>query len=117
MVCWAYYDKYWMGTATGWTGHADRYPSLSPHGLFAKFWRKYNTLLLNGAPEVSVTLNLPVKVLQDLNVCRPVLYRGVRALVKSLKYSISDHGIAFGEAKLWILPEIENPIDCQPITM
>lgn len=117
MVCWAYYDKYWMGTATGWTGHADRYPSLSPHGLFAKFWRKYNTLLLNGAPEVSVTLNLPVKVLQDLNVCRPVLYRGVRALVKSLKYSISDHGIAFGEAKLWILPEIENPTDCQPITM
>lgn len=76
MVCWAYYDKYWMGTATGWTGLADRYPSLSPHGLFAKFWRKYNTLLLNGAPEVSVTLNLPVKVLQDLNVCRPVLYRG-----------------------------------------
>ncbi len=121
MVCWAYYNKYWRGTATGWTEGDDvnssKYPSLSPHGLFSQFWRKYNTLLLNSAPEVSVTLNLPAKVLHDLNVCHPVLYRGVRAIVKSLKYSVSDNGIAFGEAKLWILPEIENPVDCQPIIM
>lgn len=117
MVCWAYYDGYWRGTATGWRTDGKTFTSLSPFGLYSLFWRNYNRLLLNGAPEVSVTLNLPVSFLQGLDICRPVLYKGVRALIKSLKYSISDDGIVFGEAKLQILPEIDYPKDVLPITL
>lgn len=118
MVCWAFFDKYWRGTATGYTGDAGTsFRSLAPWGIYSLFWREYNRLLLNCAPEVSVTVNMPASMLQGLNLCQPVRYRGVRAIFKSLKYSVSDNGIVTGEAKLWILPEIGYPKDVKPIDL
>ena len=117
LVCWAYYDTFWRGTATGWRSDGKAFTSLSPYGLYSLFWREYNRLLLNGALEVSATLNLPLSVLQGLDICRPVLYKGARAIIKSLKYSISDDGIVFGEAKLMVLQEMEYAKDVSPITL
>lgn len=116
MTCWAYYDKYWQGTFTGQRSDGEApFESLSPIGRYSLFFREYNKLLLNSAPEVTVTINIPEDVLSSMDPLMPVRYKNNMALIKSLSYALSDNGISYGTTTLIIIPDIIYPRDTEPI--
>lgn len=116
MVCWTYFNSYQQGTFTGVRSDGKTpFESLSPIGRYSLFFRKYNKMLLNSAPEVTVTIRIPMDILNQLDPLKPVKYKNNRALIKSLSYSLSDNGITYGTTTLMIIPEIINPKDTEPI--
>lgn len=113
MVAWSYYDgRYWRASVTGI--HNDGtvlYPGLNPEGIFRRFWYKYNSNKINLAPDASVTAHIPIEMLRNLDITKPVLVGHNRALVKSYKWTINNNGIISGQVSLWILPNITYPYD------
>ena len=111
MVAWTYYDgKHWRGSVTGVeTDGTVLFPGLNPEGVFQRFWKKYNTLKLNLAPNASVTAHIPADVLKMLDITKPVLIGHNRAIIKSYSWTASRDGIAAEKVSLMMLPEIEYP--------
>lgn len=111
MVAWTYYDgSYWRGSVTGVESNGTiLYPGLNPEGIFQRFWKKYNTLKLNLAPDASVTAHIPADALKMLDITKPVLVEHNRALIKSYSFTASKDGIVSGKVSLMILPEIKYP--------
>lgn len=89
------------------------YPALTPEGLNS-YWRDYETLLVNGAPDIEVTLDIPLEKLMRMNRFAPKIYHGSKVLIKSLSYSINDSGIASAKATLLVLPEYDDSIYIPP---
>lgn len=89
------------------------YPALTPEGLL-KYWREYESLVLNGAPEIEVTLDLPVETLMSLNRYTPKIYRGSKVMIMSLSYSIGDAGLSTVKAKLKVIPTYDDAIAVAP---
>ena len=110
MVAWAYYNGYWTGSVTGVKSDGTViYPGLNPEGIFSRFWRKYNTLNLNLAPDASVTVHIPADELRKLDITKPVLIEHNRAIIKSYTCTVSKDGITSGNVTLMILPNLQNP--------
>ena len=111
MVAWAYYDgSYWRGSVTGVESDGTiLFPGLNPEGIFQRFWKKYNTLKLNLAPDASVTAHIPADEMKNLDITKPVLIEHNRALIKSYSWTISKDGIVSGKISLMMLPDIKNP--------
>ena len=110
MVAWAYYRGYWTGSVTGVKSDGTViYPGLNPEGVFSRFWRKYNTLYLNLAPDASVTVHIPADELRKLDITKPVLIEHNRAIIKSYTYTVSKDGITSGNVTLMIWPNLQNP--------
>ena len=111
MVAWAYYDgSYWRGSVTGVESDGSvLFPGLNPEGIFQRFWKKYNTLKLNLAPDASVTAHIPAAEMKNLDITKPVLIEHNRALIKSYIWTISKDGIASGKVSLMMLTDIKNP--------
>ena len=113
MVAWTYYDgSHWRSSVTGieTTGEV-LYPGLNPKGLFELCWKNYNTALLNLAPDAEVSVHIPADVLRSMDIMSPVLVGRNRAIIKSYNYTISKDGITSGKCSLWMLPNIEYPIE------
>lgn len=109
MVAWAYYNGYWTGSVTGVKSDGTViYPGLNPEGVFTRFWRKYNTLNLNLAPDASVTVHIPADELRKLDITKPVLIEHNRAIIKSYTCTVSKGGITSGNVTLMILPNLQN---------
>lgn len=81
---------------------------LTPEGIVPVFWSEYWKLLANGAPELSCELHLSLEQLETMDLYTVKLLNGCRVLMKSIKYSISGHGISTCEATFQLLPEYEN---------
>ena len=112
MIAWAYYWGTWLGSVTGVRGDGTViYPGLNPEGVFSRFWRKYNTLHLNLAPDASVTVHIPADELRKLDITKPVLIEHNRAIIKSYTYTVSKDGITSGDVTLMILPNLQNPYE------
>lgn len=79
------------------------YKPLVPEGL-TEYWSVYTQLVANGAPELEVTLDIPVEQLLKLNRFTPKIFKGARALIKGMSYSISDCPVFTVKATLQILP-------------
>lgn len=111
MVAWTYYDgKHWRGSVTGVeTDGTVLFPGLNPEGLFQRFWKKYNTLKLNLAPDASVTAHIPADELKKLDVTKPVLIEHNRVIIKSYSWTASKDGIVSGKVSLMMLPDIKYP--------
>ncbi|MBP3662352.1 MAG: hypothetical protein J6J25_04515 [Bacteroidales bacterium] len=115
MICWAYYSGgLRCGTVCGYDANGNRLtygpddlplPALSPTGLYTLCWQKYNDMLVNTAQEISVTVHLPYSMLKDLDLSIPKRYKGHKVLIKSISYTLSDAGVAYGQAKLQLIPE------------
>ena len=115
MVCWVYYSGgFRCGTVCGYDANGNRLtygpdnlplPALSPSGLYTLCWQKYNDMLVNTAQEISVTVHLPYSMLKDLDLSIPKRYKGHKVLIKSISYTLSDAGVAYGQAKLQLIPE------------
>ena len=88
-------------------------PALTPEGL-NYLWRDYETLLVNGAPEIEVSLDIPFERLMLLDRFTPKTYNGCKVMIKSLSYTVDDSGIANTKAVLWILPEYDDGIHIPP---
>ena len=85
------------------------FPGLNPEGVFQRFWRNYNTLKLNLAPDASVTAHIPADELKKLDVTKPVLIEHNRAIIKSYSWTASKEGILSGKVSLMMLPDIKYP--------
>ena len=85
------------------------YPALTPEGM-NYFWRDYETLLVNGAPEIEVTLDIPINKLQLINRFTPKIYKGAKVMIKSLSYTIDDSGTASTKAVLWVMSKHDDDI-------
>ena len=79
------------------------HPDLTPEKLSRHFLSEYRDILLNGTPTISCKLDIPLHVLINMDPWTPKLLNHSRALIKSLKYSISDSGITSCEAELQLL--------------
>jgi len=44
-------------------------------------------------------------MLKDLDLSIPKRYKGHKVLIKSISYTLSDAGVAYGQAKLQLIPE------------
>ena len=111
MTAWAYYDgSHWRGSVTGveYTGEV-LYPGLNPKGLFELFWKKYNSVKLNTAPDAEASIHIPADILRNVNIMDPVLVGHQKAIIKSYEYNISEDGITSGTFSLLLLPDIEYP--------
>lgn len=124
MVCWVYYlNGCRCGTVCGHDAAGNRLtygpdktplPALSPTGIYELCWAKYNSMLQDSAPEITVKLNLPLNILQNLDIVCPKRYNGHKVLIKSLSYSVSASGITYGEAKLQLITEYVYPSSKNP---
>ncbi len=84
--------------------------SLNSETLASIYWPLYRDLLVNGAPEISCTLAIPMSVLSSMELWTPKILANKKVLIKSLKYSISANGISGCEAVLQLLPEYEDAV-------
>lgn len=111
MVAWTYYDgNHWRGSVTGVESDGTiLFPGLNPEGVFQRFWKKYNTLKLNLAPDASVTAHIPADMLKMLDITKPVLIEHKRAIIKSYSWTTSKDGIVSGKVSLMMLPDIKYP--------
>ena len=124
MVCWVYYlNGYRCGTVCGHDAVGNRLtygpdktplPALSPTGIYELCWSKYNSMLQDSAPEITVKINLPLHLLQTLDMVCPKRYKGHKVIIKSLSYSVSASGITYGDAKLQLIPEYVFPSSKTP---
>ena len=89
------------------------YPALTPEGLLT-YWREYESLLLNGAPEIEVTLDMPLEKLMLLNRYTPKIYKGSMVMILSMSYSVRNTGVSTVKAKLKVIPIYEDAVTVAP---
>ena len=117
MVCWAFYeDGHWFGStqinkADGGQVRLAVPGPLTPEGMFGTFWKSYNSLLLNGAPEINQPINLPVSVIMSLDVTTPKILSHSKVMIKSYLYDVSIEGVRCKEMSLMLLPSYANAIE------
>lgn len=57
-------------------------------GLFDKYWRQYDEILRHGARTIEIKGRLKLQEVQQLDMFRPVMFRGVRCLIDTVNYSL-----------------------------
>ena len=57
-------------------------------GLFDKYWRKYDEILRHGARTIELKGRLKLQEIQQLDMFRPVMFKGVRCLIDTINYSL-----------------------------
>lgn len=103
-----YYENGAQFTPELGSGDSSRMP-LTPEGLF-KYWKDYETLAVNGAPEITVTLNIPVNVFLSMDRFAPKIYRGCKVLIKSMKYSVGNADILQVETNMLLLATYDDAV-------
>lgn len=117
MICWACYeDGHWFGTsqmhkADGNQVRLSLPGPLTPEGVFSTFWKTYNSMLLNGAPEIIQQINLPVTKILSIDLLYPKLLNHFKVMIKSYSYSVSKSGLFCQEMSLLLLPDYCNAIE------
>lgn len=117
MVCYAQFN----GTLGRWSGSPYMYDEdggyyvgsnrgLFPEQLYASFWKEYHRMLIDGAPEVHCTLNLPAEVLFSMDIWTPKLFHGMKVLIKSMEYTLSDFRKITAELTLQTIPSYTDAI-------
>lgn len=111
MIARAYFDgNFWRASVTGVEHNGTRlFTALNPEGLYQQFWQKFGTLKANLAPDLTVSIHLPERLLRDIDLSKPVLYQHSRALIKNINYTVSEDDMITGTVTLWILPDITYP--------
>ena len=66
--------------------------SLTPEGLYKPHWKSYNELILNGAPEISLELDLLDLNLNSFDITKPKLLDGIKVICRSLVCSVDSRG-------------------------
>lgn len=107
--CGSSYSHYEDGTKATYTvreGQAilkKSYSALTPEGLNG-FWRGYESMVVNAAPEVNVVMDMPLEVLLTMDRHSLKLYHNALVLIKSMSYTIGDSGILSVNAVLQLCP-------------
>lgn len=57
-------------------------------GLFAKFWAKYDEILRHGNRSVEAPAVIPKGELQNIELLKPVTFRGIKCLIDTLSYQL-----------------------------
>lgn len=63
------------------------------NGLFANFWKKYDAILRHSFNQVEADLLLPVHQLMNMDLLKPVAFRGQTMLWDNLSYSLPARGV------------------------
>lgn len=91
-------------TGNTWTDY-----SLTPEGLYNRFFSLYNGILRGGKEIVSGHLVLTLREIIDLDIVRKKLYRGQYLLIDTLSYSFKMNKIDFGTSSFLLLKNTSNP--------
>ena len=89
------------------------YPALTPEGLNS-YWREYETFLVDGAPEINVTMDIPVRTLTKIDRYVPKLYKNGRVMIKSMSYAVDGSETVSVKMVLWALPEYDDGVYIPP---
>lgn len=104
LICWAEQENgRCFGTSQG------EHP-LTPEGLFPICWEAYNNLLLNSVPELECQIDFPTSILLDLDISMPKIVGGLKVMVKSYSYVVSDEGIHVNKVLLQSLANYKDGI-------
>ena len=104
-ICWCIPDEMgrYIGTSQPyfsigeWATDLDtgeKYFPLTPDGIYHMCWRRYNRLLLSGAPEISLTLTLPAPTICSIDISKPKYYKGQKIIITKLSYIIDGNKIS-----------------------
>lgn len=85
------------------------YNSLTPEGL-TPYWRDYETLKVNGAPEIDVTLDMPVSEFLAMDRFAPKIYKGTKVIIRSMNYTVRDSGVFTIKMKFQLLPVYNDSV-------
>ncbi len=89
------------------------YPPLTPYGMYDFCWRRYDAMIINSAPTASMRMDLPVSDLLSLDLSRPKLFKGQKALVTSYKMELSNTSIRCISLNLQFLPSYKDAISSE----
>lgn len=84
---------------------------LTPEGLYADYWSSYHRQIIDGAPEIRCTFLMPVEKLFSMDFWTPKLFHGMKVLVKSLDYVLSDRKVVAAEAVLQTVPVYDDAVE------
>lgn len=123
MVCYAIFDssagKY-NGSSYGYKENGtaiNGYPALTPESLFETYWQKYQDLILNGCPELTCELDIPIETLLSMDITTPKRLDGDLVLIKDLKFTLSDEGVSSCEATFQQIAEYSDAIEAPEIAI
>jgi len=118
MICYAFLDGHYCGSTypynekgTAQTG----FPALTPEGLAATYWRDHEKCLINGAPEIDATLEMPLTSLLSMNPITPKRYYGSNVIIKSMEYVLSDLPKSTVKVTFQLLPTYTDAVVHEPI--
>lgn len=90
-------------------------PDLTPEGL-TPYWRWYENLLLNGAPEFTIECDIPITDILSIDIATPKFFRGCHCLIKEMTYKITDSIVTRAKISLQVLPVYTDAIQAKSIS-
>jgi hypothetical protein len=78
-------------------------------GLFARFWKQYDTLLRHAFRKVTCKLNIPVEQMLKFSVLTPKLINGVRVIPVQVKYRIGNKGVVIIDEAEFKTLQLQQP--------
>lgn len=89
-----------------WSGSISlphQYAPLTPEGL-APYWSGYESLMINGAPEIEVTMDVPLEKFITMDRYSTKYIDGMKVLIKAMEYDIIDNGLLSVKMTLQTFP-------------
>lgn len=77
--------------------------------MYSLFWKEYNGLLQNAAPEISGKFDFTAQQLISLRLDRMKFYRGQHMVMNAITYDVGTE-IQCGESKYTVVPHLLNPV-------
>lgn len=123
LICYAPFnstDGRYAGSSYGYKENGtaiNGYPALTPESLFETYWQKYQDLILNGCPELTCELDIPIETLLSMDITTPKRLDGDLVLIKDLKFTLSDEGVSSCEATFQQIAEYSDAIEAPEIAI
>lgn len=119
MVCYAIlHDGHYSGSSYGYAEdgtEVEGYPALIPEDIFLEYWQRYQELIVNGCPELSCSLDLPIDILLSMDITTPKRLNGDLVLVKELRFNLGDDGVSSCEATFQQIASYEDAVELPDI--
>ena len=98
-------NQRWNNLGDEWNDWGLNYADMYPH-----FWKRYNALLQNCAPEISGKFDLATQDMVSLRLDVLKFYRGQQLLMNAISYDIGNT-LKCGLSKYTVIPQLLNPIE------
>ena len=103
---------YYLATSQRYNNLGDEWNSwgLNYADMYPLFWKRYNSLLQNCAPEITGKFDLAPQDVVSLRLDRLKFFRGQQLVMNAISYDMGD-SLKCGQSKYTVIPQLLNPIE------